>query len=140
MKIQRILGGIVMACGMVGTVQAGTLTSGPVYGGESQDHVACVVVNVGAAPITFVKTELIGQFVNPLPTNFNDCLGSLLLPGAICSFQAATVDHQGVACKVIILEDKKNVRGTMMALSPVLGVQGEDHLPANSNLSESDLR
>ena len=139
MRIQRLLVGLVLACGMGGTVQAATLSSGPVFGGVSQDHVACVVANVSPAPITFVKTELLGQFASPLPQNFNDCVGQLLLPGAICSFQAATVDSQAVACKVTILEVKKNIRGTMMALSPIPGTPGDDHLPANSNLSESAL-
>jgi hypothetical protein len=130
MRIQRVLGGIVVACGLAGSVQADTLLSGPVYGGLDQDHVACQVVNAGTAPITFVTTDLLGQYVSPLPLNYNDCLGRPLLPGAICSFQAATVDHQATACKVIIREAKTNVRGTMVALSG----------PDNVNLSEADLR
>ena len=130
MKIQRIVVGMSLACGIVGPVQAKTLLSGPVYGGLGQTHVACVVVNAGTAPIHFVTTELLGQYVAPLPLNYNDCRVSLL-PGAICSFQAATLDHQATACKVSIMEAKTNVRGTMMALSPV---------PTNANLSAADLR
>ena len=130
MRVRRILAGMVVACGIVGTVQADTLISGPVYGGLGQTHVACVVVNAGTAPIHFVTTELLGQYVAPLPLNYNDCRVSLL-PGAICSFQAATLDHQATACKVSIVEAKTNVRGTMMALSPV---------PTNANVSEADLR
>ena len=47
MKMQRLLLGIVLACGMVGTVQADTLVSGPVYGGPTQKRVACQVFNAG---------------------------------------------------------------------------------------------
>src|ERR1043166_4256670 len=99
MKIQRIVVGMSLACGIVGPVQAKTLLSGPVYGGLGQAHVAGVVVNAGTAPIHFVTTELLGQYVAPLPLTYNDCRVSLL-PGAICSFQAATLDHQATACKV----------------------------------------
>ena len=130
MRVRRILAGMVVACGIVGTVQADTLISGPVYGGLGQNHVACVVINAGTAPIHFVATELLGQYVAPLLLNYNDCRASLL-PGAICSFQAATLDHQATACKVSIAEAKTNVRGTMMALNP---------MPTNANLSEADLR
>jgi hypothetical protein len=116
-----ILSGIALACGMAGTVQAATiLASGPVYGGPSQQQVACEVVNVGTTPITFVKTELLGQFQAPLPLNFNDCIdgnGASLEPNATCNFQAAA-GNQATACKVIILEAKTNVRGTTVALSP----------------------
>ena len=50
-----VLSGIVLACGMAGTAQAAsTLVSAPVVGGQQQAQVACVVVNWGSTPITFV--------------------------------------------------------------------------------------
>ena len=109
-----MLSGIVFVCGMAGTVQAATLASSTVYGGPRQDHAACVVVNMSNAPITFVKTQLVGQFRGFLPLNFNGC-GTELAPNGICSFQAAAV-HEAVACKVIINQAKTNVRGHMVAL------------------------
>ena len=130
MRMQRVLTGIVLACGLAGTVQAATLASGVVYGGPSQDHVACEVVNMSDAPITFVKTELVGQYHGSLTLNYNDC-GSALAPNGICSFQAAAV-REAAACKVIINQAKTDVRGTMVALSGPAG----DPYP----LSEADLR
>ena len=130
-----ILSGIVLACGMAGTAQAAsTLASGPVIGGQQQEQVACVVVNLGSTPINFVTKQLVGQFKTPLTQNFNDC-GAKLLPGATCSFQAnvntqGTAPHQAASCKVIIQEAKTNVRGTMVALDPALG----------RPLSQTDLR
>ena len=130
-----ILSGIVLACGMAGTAQAAsTLASGPVFGGQQQEQVACVVVNLGSTPINFVTKQLVGQFKTPLTQNFNDC-GAKLLPGATCSFQAnvntqGTAPHQAASCKVVIQEAKTNVRGTMVALDPALG----------RPLSQTDLR
>ena len=60
MRMARILTGIVLACGLAGTVQAETLISGPVYGGPDQNQAACLVVNAGTAAITFTKKELLG--------------------------------------------------------------------------------
>lgn len=125
-----MLSGIVFVCGMAGTVQAGILTSGVVYGGPSQDHVACEVVNMSNAPITFVKTELIGIYHGSLTLNHNDC-GTQLAPNGLCSFQAAAF-REAAACKVIINQAKTYVRGTMVALS---GPPGNPY-----PLSESDLR
>jgi hypothetical protein len=132
MKLQRILTGIVLACSMAGTVQAAsTLTSGVVYGGPDQTHVACEVVNLSNAPITFVKKQIIGHFNGSLPLNFDDC-GTALAPNRICTFQAATPGSQGAACKFIINQLKTNIRGTMVALTG----PAADPIP----LSESDLR
>jgi hypothetical protein len=130
-----VLSGIVLACGMAGTAQAAsTLASGPVLGGQQQQQVACVVVNLGSTPITFLTKQLMGQFRAPLTLNFDDC-GAMLRPGATCSFQAnvnnqGTAPHQATSCKVVILEAKTNVRGTMVALDPALG----------RPLSQTDLR
>jgi len=130
-----VLSGVVLACGMAGTAQAAsTLASGPVFGGKQQQTVACVVVNLGSTPISFVTKQLVGQFKVPLTTNFDDC-GAKLLSGATCSFQAnvndqGTAPHQAASCKVVILEAKTNVRGTMVALDPALG----------RPLSQTDLR
>src|SRR3954453_18584060 len=103
-----VLSGVVLACGMAGTAQAAsTLASGPVFGGKQQQTVACVVVNLGSTPISFVTKQLVGQFKVPLTTNFDDC-GAKLLSGATCSFQAnvndqGTAPHQAASCKVVIL-------------------------------------
>src|SRR3954468_717005 len=83
-----VLSGVVLACGMAGTAQAAsTLGSGPVFGGKQQQTVACVVVNLGSAPITFLTKQLVGQFKGNLTLNFSDC-GATLQPGATCSIQA----------------------------------------------------
>ena len=129
-----VLSGIVLACGMAGTAAAATLASGPVFGGQKEEQVACVVVNLGSTPITFVTKQLVGQFKASLTLNFNDC-GATLLPGAFCSFQAnvntqGTAPHQAVSCKVVIVEAKTNVRGTMVAIDPAGG----------RPLSQTDLR
>ena len=81
--MKLFLSGVALACGMVGTVEAASsLASGPVSGGNSQQQVACTVVNAGTAPIHFIKTELVGQFKAPLDQNFNDCTNrESLLPG-----------------------------------------------------------
>lgn len=122
--------GIALACGMAGTADAATLmASGPVAGGDNQGQVACLVVNVGSAPIHFVTTQLVGQFRADLEQNFNDCTNrASLMPGATCSFQAdvnaqGTSPHQPTSCKVTISESKANasVRGTMVALDPQQG-------------------
>lgn len=131
-----VLSGIVLACGMAGTVQAASLlATGVVYGGPGMNQVACEVVNMGTTQITFITKRLVGQFNGNLPKNFDDCLGSLA-PNRICTFQAA-VGNQGVSCKVIIAEAKTNVRGTLTALSPV---NNPSNAPASAPLSESDLR
>lgn len=130
-----ILSGIVLACGVAGTAQAAsTLSSGPVLGGNQQQQVACEIANLGGAPITFVSRQLVGEFKAPLTLNFNNC-GAKLAPGAFCNFQAnvnaqGTAPHQAVSCKVVIVEAKTNVRGTMAALDPALG----------RPLSQTDLR
>jgi hypothetical protein len=129
------LSGIVLACGMAGTAQAAsTLASGPVVGGQDQTRVACVVVNLGSTPITFQAKQLMGQFKAPLTQDFDDCHTSLRA-GATCSFQAnvnnqGTAPNQPASCKVVILEAKTNVRGTMVALDPAGG----------RPLSQTDLR
>ena len=121
-----VLSGVALACGMAGTAQAAsTLASGPVVGGQDQATVACVVVNLGSTPITFLTEQLVGQFKSPLTLNFNDC-GAALRAGATCSFQAnvndqGTAPNQAASCKVVILEAKTNVRGTMVALDPAHG-------------------
>jgi hypothetical protein len=132
-----VLSAIALACGMAGAAEAASvLASGPVLGGESQQQVACMVVNAGTTPIHFIKTELLGQYKAPLDQNFNDCTNrESLLPGATCNFQAnvntqGTAPHQAVSCKVTIAEAKTNVRGTMVALDPLLG----------RPLSQTDLR
>jgi hypothetical protein len=130
-----VLSGIVLASGMAGTAQADSiLASGPVFGGQQQAQVACVVVNLGSTPITFVTKELVGEFKAPLTQNFDDCAAKLG-SGAFCSFQAnvntqGTAPHQAVSCKVVIVEAKTNVRGTMLALDPAHG----------RPLSQTDLR
>jgi hypothetical protein len=111
MRMPRILTGIVLACGLAGTVQAETLISGPVYGGPAQNQVACVVVNAGTAAITFTAKELLGQFRH-IDLNYDDCEASLEA-GGTCSFQGSAVG-QAAACKVVILGPKTNVRGTMI--------------------------
>lgn len=127
-----MLSGIVFVCGMAGAVQAATLESGIVYGGPSQTHVACEVVNMSNAPIHFVKKELIGQYHGTLDHEhfFDDC-DTALGPNGMCTFQAAAV-REAAACKVIIKEAKTDVHGTMVALTDPVG----DPFP----LSESDLR
>ena len=127
MKMQRLLSGIVLACGLVGTVQADTLASGPVYGGPSQNRVACQVFNAGNTPITFVSTRISSQFNASVPLTFNNC-GASLAPNRICTFQA-TASDQAFSCKALINEAKTNVRGTMAALNS-----------SNDALSEADLR
>jgi hypothetical protein len=127
MRIQRVLAGIALACGVVGTVQADTLASGPVYGGPTQKRVACQVFNGGTTPITFVSTEISSQFLASVPLTFNNC-GTALAPNRICTFQAAAND-QAFACKARVNEAKTNVRGTMAALNS-----------AAAALSEADLR
>jgi hypothetical protein len=130
-----VLSGIVLASGMTGTAQAdSTLASGPVFGGQQQQQVACVIVNLGSTPITFVTKELVGQYKASLIPNFDDCQPTLG-KGAFCSFQAnvntqGTAPNQGASCKVVILEAKTNVRGTMLALDPAHG----------RPLSQTDLR
>ena len=131
------LSGIALAFGMVGTVEAASqLASGPVFGGNSEGQVACLVVNTGSVPVHFNSTQLVGQFKGSLDQNFNDCTSrQSLVPGAMCSFQAdvnaqGTGPHQAVSCKVVITEAKTNVRGTMVALDPLLG----------RPLSQTDLR
>jgi hypothetical protein len=123
-----VLSAIVLMCGMAGAAEAQSLlASGPVFGGNSQQQVACQIVNAGTSPIHFITTELLGQFKAPLDQNFNDCTNrESLLPGSTCTFQAdvnvqGTAPHQAVSCKVIIAEAKTNVRGTMVALDPQLG-------------------
>src|SRR4051812_29932274 len=113
---------------------ASTLASGPVFGGQQQQIVACEVVNLGSTPITFLTEQLVGQFKSPLTLNFNDC-GAALRAGGTCSFQAnvndqGTAPNQAASCKVVIREAKTNVRGTMVALDPAHG----------RPLSQTDLR
>jgi hypothetical protein len=128
---------IALACAIAGVAEAASvLASGPVFGGSSQQQVACAVVNAGNAPIHFISTELLGQYRAPLIQNFNDCTNRpSLLPGATCTFQAnvndqGTAPHQAASCKVVISEPKTNVRGTMVAVDPLQG----------RPLSETDLR
>src|SRR3954451_18713384 len=89
---------------------------------------------LGSRPTTFLTEQLVGQFKSPLTPNFNDC-GTALRLGATCSFQAnvndqGTAPNQAASCKVVILEAKTNVRGTMVALDPAHG----------RPLSQTDLR
>jgi hypothetical protein len=131
-----VLSGIVLACAMAGTVQADSLlATGVVYGGPGMNRVACEVVNMGTTPITFLTKQLVGQFNGNLPKDFDDCFGSLV-PNGICTFQAA-VGNQGVSCKVVIVQPKTNVRGTLQALSPL---NNANNPHTSAPLSESDLR
>ena len=123
-----ILSGIVFACGMAGTVQAANLGSDPVYGGPSQNHIACQVANVGNTPITFVRTVIFSQFSTFVPLTFNNCTGSLA-PNRICTFQASA-SNQAYACNVITNEvESGSIRGTIDALTS-----------SNDTLSEAQLR
>ena len=122
-----ILPGILFACGMAGTVQAANLGSDPVYGGPSQDHVACQVANVGNTSITFVRTVIFAQNSTSVPLTFNNCTGSLA-PNRICTFQAAA-SNQAYACKVITNEvENGSIRGAMDALTS-----------SNDTLSEAQI-
>jgi hypothetical protein len=122
------LSGIVLSCGMAGTVQAANLGSDPVYGGPTQDHIACQVANVGNTAITFVKTVIFSQTSTSVPLTFNNCTGSLA-PNRICSFQAAA-SNQAFACKVITNEvENGSIRGAIDALTS-----------SNDTLSEAQLR
>ena len=108
-----ILPGIVFAYGMAGTVQAATLSSGPIYGGPSQTRVVCSVINMGTAPFAFVGNNVIfSSFNGSVPLSFNDCAGSLL-PGGICTSQAVAAGNQAYACKVTT--NGGTVRATMRA-------------------------
>ena len=117
-----VLSGIVLACGMAGTAQAAsTLLSAPVVGGQQQARVACVLVNWGPTPITFVTKKLVGQFTALTP-DFDGC-GASLGKNSTCSFQTnvnvpGAAPHQATSCKVVIVEAKTNVRGIMVALIP----------------------
>lgn len=108
----------------------GYLRLRPGLRGPSQVRVACQVFNAGSTPITFVSTEIFDQLTpggGPITLDFSNCVGSLA-PNDICTFQAPTND-QAYGCKVNILEEKTDVRGTMAALGP-----------SNALLSEADLR
>jgi len=134
-----VLSGIVLASGMVGTAQAAsTLISGPLLGGPLQNHVTCLIVNAGPTPITILSNQFVGNFSGVLPIVFFDnCKRASLAPGGFCNFQANVNDQPGVApnqstlCKVVILEPKTNVRGTIVAVNPDI------NLPP---LDRSDLR
>src|SRR5215216_6254148 len=117
MRMPRVLTGIILACGLAGSVQADILASGPVYGGPSQVQVACQVFNAGSTPITFVTKEIFDQLTpggGPVTLNFDNCSASLA-PNDICTFQAAA-NNQAYSCKVNIIQVKTDVRGTMTAL------------------------
>jgi hypothetical protein len=101
-----------------------------VYGGPSQDHVACEVVNLSNAPISFVEKVLVGRYHGVINPDYDDC-GTALAANAICSFQAPAV-REAAACKVVIHQGKADVRGTMVALF------GPSDNP--TPLSEADLR
>src|SRR5215469_18521979 len=88
-----ILPGILFACGMTGTVHADTLSSGPIYGGPTQNRVVCSVINMGQAPITFVRMIIYSTFNGAVRLSFNDCIGSSL-PGRICTAQAVAANDQ----------------------------------------------
>jgi hypothetical protein len=125
-----ILSGIVLASGMTGTVQAdSTLISGPLLGGVEQNHVICELVNAGSTPIHILSNQFVGNFSGVFPFLFFDnCEAATLSPGAFCNFQANVNDQPGVApnqstlCKVVILESKTNVRGTIVAVNPHIGL------------------
>jgi len=123
-----ILSAVVFACGMTGTVQAANLGSDPVYGGPTQDHIACQVANVGNTSITFVRTVIFSQTSTSVPLTFNNCTGSLA-PNRICTFQAAAT-NQAYACKVITNEvENGSIRGAVDALTF-----------SNATLSEAQIR
>jgi len=123
-----ILSGIVFAFGTAGTVQAANLGSDPVFGGPTQNHIACQVANVGNTPITFVRTVIFSQSSTSVPLTFNNCTGSLG-PNRICTFQAAAT-NQAYACKVITNEvENGSIRGAVDALTS-----------SNDTLSEAQLR
>lgn len=127
MKMQRVLSGLALACGLVGSVQADSLlASGPVYGGPTQNHVACTIFNAGTTPITFVARVISSQSLASVPLTFNNC--TTLEPNRICTFQTAA-SNQAYSCKAFIIQATTDVRGTMVALTP-----------ANTVLSEAALR
>src|SRR5215469_1279741 len=110
-----ILPGILFACGMAGTVHAETLSSGPIYGGPTQNRVVCSVINMGQAPITFSRTTIFSTFNGAVRPSFNDCVGSSA-PGHICTTQAVAAPDQAYACKVITNGlEQGTVRATMRA-------------------------
>jgi len=119
---------MLLASTMAMTVQAANLGSDPVYGGPTQDHIACQVANVGNTAITFVKTVIFSQTSTSVPLTFNNCTGSLA-PNRICTFQAAAT-NQAYACKVVTNEvENGSIRGAVDALTS-----------SNNTLSEAQIR
>ncbi|MFO1418143.1 MAG: hypothetical protein U1E83_05685 [Methylotetracoccus sp.] len=129
MKTSQALSGFLLAAGMGNAAQAVNLESGVVFGGPGQTHVACLLVNSGNAPVTLLTRQLVGQFSGVLKPTYDDC-GKTLEPNRICSFQVPTATNESASCKVVIRQDTKDVRGTMMSLGD----------PVDAPLSQSDLR
>jgi hypothetical protein len=129
MKRSNAVFGLIIATGLAGTAQAVTLESGVVFGGPSQTHVACVLVNLGTTTVTLTSKQLVGQFSGVMKPTFDDC-GRSLLPKQTCSFQVPTPTNESASCKVVVGQTTAEVRGTMMSLTD----------PLDKPLSESDLR
>jgi len=82
---------------------------------------------MGNAPFTFANKVIYSTFNGAVGPSFDDCVGSLL-PGGICTYQAAADGNQAYACK-IITNGTGTVRATMRANDRL------DHV-----LIEEDLR
>jgi hypothetical protein len=88
---------------------ATTLAAGAIFGGPTQNTAVCYLYNAGGSPVSVSGSQIVQQFIGPVPLTVNQC-GASLVAGGICGIAANAAPH---ACKFVISPDGGAVRGTL---------------------------
>jgi hypothetical protein len=90
---------------------AATLAAGAIFGGPTQNTAVCYLYNAGGSPVSVSGSQIVQQFIGPVPLTVNQC-GASLVAGGICGIAANAVNNAPYACKFVI-SDGVAVRGTL---------------------------
>jgi len=96
--------------GVSATAHAGSLSSGALYGGGTQNTALCYVRNVGLATVPAPVVKLFDENGVALTLNHNSCTGTLA-PNAACNAYSFIVNNLAHSCTVTT-GSTKNFRGT----------------------------
>jgi hypothetical protein len=94
------------------TAAAGVLASGYLFS-ASGTRLACQVLNVGSSPVKITSAKVVLDTGTPF-TDFNECAGATLAPGANCTVSGPGDHMAGI---VAVEGPTKGLRGTCMLLT-----------------------
>jgi hypothetical protein len=108
----RILIVLVALITMGTAANATTLAAGAIFGGPTQNTAVCYLYNAGGSPVSVSGSQIVQQFIGPVPLTINQC-DVPLVAGGICGIAANAANNAPYACKFVISPDGGAVRGTL---------------------------